>query len=436
MLIVAVFTLGTPPAQATCLGQFCLQPAIAVDSGEGHACAILSDGSVTCWGDNTYGQSAGYMGSPPATAVSGGSVHTCALLSDGSVTCWGDNSYGQSAGYAGSPLATAVSAGGYHTCALLSDGSITCWGDNDQGQSAGYMGSPPATAVSGGTTHTCALLSSGAVTCWGDNDQGQSAGYTGSPPATVVTAGMLHTCALLSGGAVTCWGDNTTGQSAGYAGSPPATAVTAGGFHTCALLSSGAVTCWGYGGSGQLAGYSPLLSNPQVPTGVVSCVVYNSKYIPVPYPNQNQGIVIEYDPPGPVGDVAFCAGTVTGAPCDTGQSGVIVNNAPTCLLPVCPQGVNPNTVSSCGIGPVCPTGITNPPGPNQVAVVCGTGVSACSFGAPGPGWTVGGNGVCLGLPWVVPGAASMCPASATMNARIYWGTTPGFAPGSTFDVCL
>jgi alpha-tubulin suppressor-like RCC1 family protein len=30
--------------------------AIAVAAGGSYACALLGDGSVQCWGDNTYGQ--------------------------------------------------------------------------------------------------------------------------------------------------------------------------------------------------------------------------------------------------------------------------------------------------------------------------------------------------------------------------------------------
>lgn len=32
---------------------------------------------------------------PQVVAVEAGNMHTCALLNDGTVRCWGDNSYGQ-----------------------------------------------------------------------------------------------------------------------------------------------------------------------------------------------------------------------------------------------------------------------------------------------------------------------------------------------------
>ncbi|MEA3198729.1 MAG: hypothetical protein QOE90_157 [Thermoplasmata archaeon] len=175
---------------------------------------------------------------------------------------------------------------------------------------------------------------------------------------------------------------------------------------------------------------------PGTPAGVASCATYNANFNS-PYPGQNQGVVIEFDPPGPEGDVAFCAGTLTGAPCAPGQPGVMLNNDPICA-PGCSQGVSPQTVSACGFGPFCPSGVTSPAGPGQALVICGQGVSACSLtgAGPGAGWGVGANDACIGLPWAAQGAASPCPATATLNLRIYWGTTPAFAPGSYFDVCF
>lgn len=72
-------------------------------------CAILDDDSLRCWGDNRNGQ-LGYgdtttRGAPGpavnvgpgrvASEVSVGMFYTCALLDDGSVRCWGPNTYGQ-----------------------------------------------------------------------------------------------------------------------------------------------------------------------------------------------------------------------------------------------------------------------------------------------------------------------------------------------------
>lgn len=141
--------------------------------GYHHMCMLLSDASVHCWGRSDilgYGKaapqspekasnSAAVSVAPPGervTALSAGWFHTCALISDGSVRCWGNNLAGQlglgnteSVGDDELPSevpaiqltdnpsvrAVALSSGqGDHTCALLSDGSAICWGQNQSGQ--------------------------------------------------------------------------------------------------------------------------------------------------------------------------------------------------------------------------------------------------------------------------------------------------------------
>ena len=124
--------------------------AVAVAAG----CALLSSGTVQCWGGNAYGQLGNgtttdssvpvtVSGITNAIAVAaGGSPRTCALLSNGSIQCWGCNTDGQLGNgttadssvpvtVSGITNAIAVAAGDSdHTCAVLSNGSIQCWGCN------------------------------------------------------------------------------------------------------------------------------------------------------------------------------------------------------------------------------------------------------------------------------------------------------------------
>ena len=89
-----------------------------------HTCAIKTDGTLACWGDNDDGQA-----SPPTgtfIAVSAGDYHTCAIKTDGTLACWGWNEYGQATPPTGT--FTAVSAGYYHTCAIRTNGTLACWG--------------------------------------------------------------------------------------------------------------------------------------------------------------------------------------------------------------------------------------------------------------------------------------------------------------------
>lgn len=129
-----------------------------IASGYDHSCGIRQNDNVVCWGANSYGQLGDGSINPSkgtettdslggrAVEVATGQSHTCALLINGTVRCWGANSYGQLGNdtTTGSPTpvsvvglpkkATAITAGALHTCALLEDGTLRCWGRNDKGQ--------------------------------------------------------------------------------------------------------------------------------------------------------------------------------------------------------------------------------------------------------------------------------------------------------------
>jgi alpha-tubulin suppressor-like RCC1 family protein len=189
---------------------------VAVSAGSTFTCALDGAGAVSCWGDNSRGEVA--LGDALATrvmphptkvrlaakavAVTAGQSHACALLADSSMACWGDNAVGQLAlpaddggvvpSYAdvASTVAklptgvTQIAAGAKHTCAVTASGDVYCWGDNTYFQRGTDNATPPieptkvdgvsdAVEVRAGSGHTCARVKSGTVYCWGRNASGQ-----------------------------------------------------------------------------------------------------------------------------------------------------------------------------------------------------------------------------------------------------------------------
>lgn len=204
--LTAPITMPVPPAAVPKLTDV-----ISVTTGNEHSCSLSLEGEVYCWGDNHFGQlghgkQAHQFFPPrpvpikgPAFAVSAGRRHTCALLSNRTVQCWGENFDGQ----LGNGTTTqsllpvqvvftdltgktrslenvaAVSAGKGHTCALLINREVYCWGSNRSGQLGGHaleispspvrsrLSHAFAVAIASGEEYTCAISLTGATQCVG-----------------------------------------------------------------------------------------------------------------------------------------------------------------------------------------------------------------------------------------------------------------------------
>ena len=207
-----------------------------VTVGQAHACGLLWDGSIACWGDAAYGKSA----PPPGqfTAVAAGKQHTCALDPEGYAQCWGTDYFGQSTPPAGVAF-TAIAAGDDHSCGLTAAGALQCWGRNNQGAAKEHSG--PFQSLTLGGRYTCALRPEGAAWCQGNNNAGQSR----PPPGafTQIAAGEWHACGLRPQGQLECWGGGFGAELGEPAGKFTAVSGREGFF--CAL-SAGYPVCWRY----------------------------------------------------------------------------------------------------------------------------------------------------------------------------------------------
>jgi alpha-tubulin suppressor-like RCC1 family protein len=329
----------------------------AVSAGGTHSLALCADGTVVDWGQNAYGQLGNnrtiYSSMPVAADATGvlsgktvmgvdmGWNHSLALCSDGTVSAWGSNSYGQfgnnnttastwpvavdATGVLSGKTTVAVSAGNLHSLALCADGTVAAWGSNSAGQlgnnstagssapvavdTTGVLSGKTVVAVSAGSGHSLALCSDGTITAWGGNSTGQL-GNNGSPSSSVpvavdttgvlsgkavvaISAGSGHSLALCSDGTVAAWGSNSDGQlgnnsaansflpvavdTTGVLSGKTVVAVNCGPYHSLALCSDGTVAAWGDNVFGQLGNNNT--TDSKVPVAVDATGVLSGKTV-------------------------------------------------------------------------------------------------------------------------------------------------------------
>jgi len=286
-----------------------LSLAMELAVGAKHSCAVKADGNAYCWGANGHGQLGlgNYSAKSSATelvdvgsrrkvrAVDLGDETSCALLTDGTVKCWGSNDWGQ-AGYDGpndcggggsvctnSPKTVPgldhvvqVDASQNHSCAIRADGTVWCWGNNvggafGPGVAAGQTASPKKNTAAAnvkdlglwGNGGTCAVKSDGRIDCWGVSWDVSTFHTT----SLEMAAGWDHYCVLEVNGRIWCAGTCKYGQcgqirftgnghifmqglSIGY------TAVKTSHKNTCAIGWDGYPYCLGSNDNQQVDMYS------------------------------------------------------------------------------------------------------------------------------------------------------------------------------------
>ncbi|MFI5298562.1 MAG: hypothetical protein ACHREM_10730 [Polyangiales bacterium] len=332
--------------------------AVAVAAGTGFTCAIVGTGTVECWGRSDNGQMGhGTVAGPdacngtklncqlaptPVTGItnalliSAGDGWACALLADLTVSCWGTIiGYVGGIGDSPSPASAGISnvtqiasTSTVDNLALLADGTVMGWGESTLGEIGTGCTKPECApiAVSGlsgvkaigmGGVHGCAVLDDGTVQCWGDNQLAQ--------------CGQPFTGPDLCSG-LACVKTPTT-----VAGITNAIQVVGGSFFTCILMSDGHVKCLGVNADGELGtGSNSGPDNCGTDAGAIGCsaspvAVSSGLYAPgtaPPIPDAGPPKDTGAGYPGctsdPAGDVA-CSGAGTpnfyacsanpGAPC-------------------------------------------------------------------------------------------------------------------------
>ncbi|MBX3464331.1 MAG: hypothetical protein KF830_14260 [Planctomycetes bacterium] len=244
-------------------------------AGGSFSLALMLDGTIAAWGDNTHGQC-----NVPALPVgakylslAAGNHHAVAVRSDGMVVAWGMNAHGQ---VNVPPLPSGAvyvlaTAGRDHCAAYRSDGAFVAWGAPDHGLADVPVLPPGVTCVQlvAGFNHCAALLDDGSVVAWGDSGWRQ-AGVPGRSALardirwTGVAEGLYHSLGLLNDGTIVGWGWDDDGQATPTAmlAGMRFVKIGAGGFHSLALREDGQIVAWGSNAGGRT-------NVPLLPPGVV-----------------------------------------------------------------------------------------------------------------------------------------------------------------------
>lgn len=252
-------------ASCSSVGESSLR-SIELSAGGGHSLVTNAGGHVIAWGDHERGQLGSHdlsrvlsgglklPDNSPLTGVkrvAAGGAHSLALLEDGSVLAWGDNSSGQlgdgsnlsrvaaafvvDANHAPIRNVIAIAAGRAHSLALLATGQVLAWGANESGQLGNNSRESTVypvrvhqlngiQAIDAGGQFSMALQSNGQLYAWGDNLRGQLginrsgvsyslAEQVNLPPSVISFAtGSEHVIAIDASGHIFAWGYNASSQ--------------------------------------------------------------------------------------------------------------------------------------------------------------------------------------------------------------------------------
>ncbi|HEX6940258.1 MAG TPA: hypothetical protein VF158_12665 [Longimicrobiales bacterium] len=260
-----------------------IRPVIGAGLGLLHACFIVDDGTLYCFGNNDAGELGDgtlvprSVPAPTATSlrftrVAAGTAFTCGIATDGKTYCWGTNEAGQLGDGGSTAMSTTpvqvpgdpgfveLSAGSNHACGITAAGAAYCWGSNNVGQAG--VDRPdsivPLSPVAGGLSFrsldagsgsTCAIATDGAAYCWGSLP-----GMRADQPLRIASthdfvAISALGCAIADDATLHCM-ENL--EMVPVPGGRRYRDVVSGYGFTCALAEDGSVYCSGLNNWGQL----------------------------------------------------------------------------------------------------------------------------------------------------------------------------------------
>jgi alpha-tubulin suppressor-like RCC1 family protein len=285
----------------------CVVP-VQLAAGKEHACALLSDGTVRCWGGDSRGQLGNgpggdsvrptpVVGLTGATSITASDFYSCATQSEGSkVSCWGATYYTSIVpDIQEIPVVIGSAQGRDHLgvsdsslCLLKESGVVECKGKNDHGQlgnggeedsliftpTSGFPSPPRQISVAGFSA--CAVLADSTLACWGiKNTNGTNPPRDLPSPAIVnnvhsvrkVATSEAACCAIRIDNTMQCWGYNVFGELGrgfdseyGVIEAPgfvdnfgDVERISPGSGHVCATKTDQSLWCWGRNNKYQLA---------------------------------------------------------------------------------------------------------------------------------------------------------------------------------------
>lgn len=231
---------------------------------------LKADGTVSVWGNNTFGQTNFANGLSNILSVAAGDFHFVALKRDGTVVSWGKDTVGQSDTPPGLDNIAFVAAGGDYSMAVHRDGSVVTWGNplsfgsTNIVQISASLGSvaaltadgsipdalPPASAtniiaIACGAGHVMVLRADGNVVAWGNNGNSQTNVPPGVTNVAAISACGNGSLALMKDGSVIAWGSNDGNKDTVPPSVTNVVAIAAAGAANFAMRADGVVIGWG-----------------------------------------------------------------------------------------------------------------------------------------------------------------------------------------------